>query len=149
MNYADNKTIKTPSNYTIVENLSDTHINQLIELFQKMWWTIGRTKDDVDTLLTSCKVFGIVDTTNNKLVGFARVLTDGIKYAYIYDVMTVESARKIGLGKMMMNYILQHPAFQKVKYFELTCAQDMVGYYEQFGFSEDYGNVAPMRHTIT
>lgn len=81
----------------------------------------------------------------SSLVGFARVLTDELRYAYIYDVMAVEHLRGQGLGKLIMQHILSHPKLKNVKYFELTCVPEMVDYYKKFGFTEDYGKVVAMR----
>lgn len=132
--------------YVIYNELTSDQLDQLHVLMTKMWWCIDRTKDEITIMLKHCIPFAVIDTNTNRLVGFGRVLTDEIKYAYIYDVMTEESLRGIGIGKMIMNAILSHPELSRVKYFELTCAPDMVGYYEKFGFSRDYVGAIALRY---
>lgn len=135
--------------FTIVENLNSDQIEQLLALFHKMWWSTDRTREEVTTLLKSCLVFAVIDEQSKKLIGFARVLTDNMRYAYIYDVMTEEQYRGLGLGKMIMQHIINHPKLTGIKYIELTCAPDMEKYYEKFGFKLDFGNVISMRYTKT
>lgn len=131
--------------FMIVESLTSEQIDQLVMLFHKMWWSAERTKDQVLTLLDSCLAFGLIDE-HKKLIGFARVLTDRMRYAYIYDVMIEEELRSMGLGAMIMQHIINHPKLNNIKYVELTCAPEMENYYVKFGFKCDFGNVIAMRH---
>lgn len=133
--------------YSILNNVTTEQFDQLHTLTQKMWWSTDRTKEEMVTLLKHSLPFAVIDNSTQQLVGFARVLTDEVRYAYIYDVMTDESLRGKGIGKMIMNAILSHPQLSRVKYFELTCAPEMVDYYLKLGFTCDYGIVMPMRFT--
>jgi predicted GNAT family N-acyltransferase len=135
--------------FTIIDQLNSAQIDQLHELFKQMWWTKTqeRTKEDISIMLRNCMSFGVIESDTQNLVGYARVLTDGIKYAFIFDVMAVDYHRGKGLGKMLMDAIIAHPRLKNIKNFELTCAPDMVAFYEKFGFSENYGGeVRPMRY---
>ena len=116
-------------------------------LSQQMWWSTARTKEEIKTMLEHCIPFAVIGNDTQRLVGYARVLTDEVRYAYIYDVMTEEHLRGRGIGKMIMQSILTHPKLSRVKYFELTCTPEMIGYYKQFGFSDEYANVVTMRRT--
>lgn len=132
--------------YAITHDLSPNQITQLMELFKEMWWTKERTESEVSIMLKTSLSFGLVEQSTKNLVGYARILTDEIKYAFIFDVMLVEHLRGTGLGKKLMKAIITHPKLQKITRFELTCAPDMVAFYEKFGFSENYGDKArPMR----
>ncbi len=103
--------------------------------------------EEVLLMLKNCISFGLVENKTQNLVGYARVLTDEIKYAYIFDVMVDEKHRGEGLGKQLLDAIIQHPKLQHIKYFELTCVPEMMAFYENFGFSGDYGEVRPMRYS--
>ena len=129
----------------IVHEFTEVQINQLVDLYKKMWWSKDRTKEEVLTLLKTSVSFGLICDITQKLVGYARVLTDEIKYAFIFDVMLQEPFRKKGLGKTLMNAIITYPKFERITRFELTCVPDLVTFYEQFGFSENYGEVRAMR----
>lgn len=133
--------------FTFIESLAEKHINQLYDLLQQTWWAKGRSMHDVMIMLNNCMSFGIVEDVTQDLIGYARVLTDEIKYAFIFDVMVNENFRGKRLGKMLMEKIISHPRLANVKNFDLTCAPDMISYYEQFEFSQDYGTQSkPMRY---
>ena len=132
--------------FLITQDLTNNQIQELHKLFQQMWWTKERTREEITTMLENSMSFGLIERNTQRLVGYARVLTDEIKYAFIFDVMTVGHHRGKGLGKMLMDAIINHPRLKNVKNFELTCAPDMVTFYEKFGFSDNYGTeVKPMR----
>lgn len=135
--------------YSIVDELSSKHLEQLHELYKQMWWSKDRTREEIVTLLKNCIIVAAIDKESHDLVGFARVLTDELRYAFIFDVMTQENLRGKGLGKLVMQSILKHPKLQQVKYFELTCAPELTSYYEEFGFDADYKNVVPLRLQTT
>lgn len=131
--------------YSIVNKLISEQFDQLHALFQEMWWSKGRTKSDIECLIKNCLIIAIIDNETNELSGFARVLTDEFRYAYIFDVMTQEKLRGMGIGKMIMTHIFTHPRLKDVKHIELTCLPEMANYYKKFGFSKDYKNVIPMK----
>ncbi|MCD6038696.1 MAG: family N-acetyltransferase [Gammaproteobacteria bacterium] len=131
--------------FSFIEKLNETQLDELHALYKKMWWSTDRTKEEIAALLKNSIPFPLINHDTSELVGFARVLTDEFRYAYIYDVMTAEHLRSKGLGKLIMQHILSHPKLQNVKYFELTCVPEMADYYKKFGFTEDYGKVVAMR----
>jgi GNAT superfamily N-acetyltransferase len=67
-------------------------------------------------------------------VGFARVISDFATIAYIGDVFVLESHRGRGLGKWLMECIVQHPALQGLRRWMLT-TRDAHGLYSQVGFT--------------
>ncbi|MBA3660348.1 MAG: GNAT family N-acetyltransferase [Gammaproteobacteria bacterium] len=131
--------------FEIIEILNQKQINQLHTLAKKMWWSNDRTLDEINKMLANCLSFGLIH--NDDLIGCARVLTDEIKYAFIFDVIIEEEYRNKGLSKLLMEAILDHQKLQQITCFDLTCAPDMVAYYEKLGFSKDFINVVPMRFT--
>lgn len=52
-----------------------------------------------------------------------------------------------GLGKYIMDHIIQHEKLKNIKYLELTCKNDMVSFYTKFDFSKNFEVVIPMRRT--
>jgi predicted GNAT family N-acyltransferase len=135
------------NDFELIDQFSHNQIQQLYELLQQTWWAKDRTRADVSTMLKNCMCFGVIETKTQNLVGYARVLTDELKYAFIFDVIAVEYHRGKGIGKMLMDAIIAYPKLKSIKYFELTCAPDMVAFYEKFGFSEKYDReVKPMRY---
>jgi GNAT superfamily N-acetyltransferase len=71
---------------------------------------------------------------NRNQVGFARVISDYVTYAYVGDVFVLDSYRGRGLGKWLMKRIMQHPRLQGLRRWSLV-TEDAQGLYAQFGFT--------------
>ena len=81
--------------YNNVDRLTEAQAIQLHALYQREWWTAGRTLEDVRAMLAgSDHLYGICDGETAQLAGFARVLTDGVFKALVFDV--IDSALPVG-----------------------------------------------------
>lgn len=138
-------TLHLSSKYSLIYELSDHRRDELHQLYQQMWWSNTRTRADVDTILAHSLSIGLVDEETDRLIGFTRIVSDHFKYAFIFDVLLEESYRGRGLGKYLMDAALNHEALQKITAFELHCVEDKVSFYEQFGFSKDFGTAQALR----
>jgi GNAT superfamily N-acetyltransferase len=67
-----------------------------------------------------------------KQIGFARVVTDMVRYAWLGDVFILPEYRGKGLSKWLMASIMEHPQLKGVS-FNLS-TNDAHGLYSQFGF---------------
>jgi predicted GNAT family N-acyltransferase len=131
--------------YVLIDRLSDRQLEQLHGLYQHEWWSTHRTMGDTKKIIkNSSMIFGIVDQQDS-LVAFCRVLTDSCFFAYIYDVIVKPDHRNQGLGNMLLQSVLAHPDLSKLNSMELVCRKDMAEYYQQYGFSTDYGQSVAMR----
>lgn len=136
----------TPPSYVPVDGLAERHVHDLQALYLREWWTKSRSLADVRRMLLNCDlVFGLCDPSDNRLVAFARVLTDGTFKALIFDVIVSPEVRGHGLGRQLMESVIRHPQLKDVKHLELYCLPDMVPFYEAFGFSTEVSGVQLMR----
>ena len=69
----------------------------------------------------------------NQQVGYARVISDLATFAYLADVYIHPSQQGQGLGKWVMQCIMQHPDLQEIRRWTLA-TKDAHGLYEQYGF---------------
>jgi GNAT superfamily N-acetyltransferase len=67
-------------------------------------------------------------------VGFARVISDYATYAYIGDVFVLQAYQRRGLGKLLMERIMQDPRLQGLRRWSLV-TRDAHGLYQEFGFT--------------
>jgi predicted GNAT family N-acyltransferase len=65
--------------------------------------------------------------------------------ALIFDVIVAPNRRDEGLGRHLIEKILQDSDLKKVKHIELYCLPELVPFYEKFGFSTDVSGVSLMR----
>lgn len=121
--------------YTISTNKKDLDIDFIhAYLCHTAYWALGRSKSDVITSIENCWCIGVFDE-NKKQVGFARVATDYVVFAWIMDVFVTEACRGKGVGKMIVEYIVNHPLMAKVNGIGLR-TKDAHGLYEQFDFKK-------------
>jgi len=95
------------------------------------YWANGIPRDVVARSIENSLCFGLY--SDGKQAGFARVITDYATYAYIGDVFVLESFRGRGLGKWLMECIMQHPRLQGLRRWSLVTS-DAHGLYAGFGF---------------
>ena len=77
---------------------------------------------------------GAPTSRSSSQVGFARVISDFATVAYLGDVFVLDAYRGRGLGKWMMECIMQHPSLQGLRRWILL-TRDAHGLYSQFGFT--------------
>jgi N-acetylglutamate synthase-like GNAT family acetyltransferase len=71
---------------------------------------------------------------HEKLIGFARAISDFATFAYLADVFILPEERGKGLSKWLMETIMGHPQLQDLRRFILA-TRDAHSLYAQFGFT--------------
>ena len=96
-----------------------------------IYWTAGRTIEEVQTTIDHSFCFGIY--LNNQQIGFARVITDYVVFAYMMDVFIDEAHRGKGYSIILIEAMMNEPQLQSVKIWRLA-TRDAHHIYEKFGF---------------
>ena len=107
------------------------HLDVIHEFLTNCYWAKGIPREVVARSIEHSLCFGIYD--GKAQVGFTRVISDFATIAYLGDVFVLESHRGRGLGKWMMQCIVQHPALRGLRRWILL-TRDAHGLYAQFGF---------------
>ena len=95
------------------------------------YWAKGIPREVVARSIENSLCFGVY--AEGKQVGFARVVSDYATYAYIGDVFVVEAFRGRGLGKWLMECVVQHPRLQGLRRWSLV-TRDAHKLYAHAGF---------------
>jgi ribosomal protein S18 acetylase RimI-like enzyme len=133
---------------TVIDTADDIERDQLVALFQSAWWTADRTLEEVERMLRgSDVVVGLVDGSPDRLVGFARAITDSTFLAVVLDVVVAADLRGSGLGARLMDELLARPELAAVDSIELVCQPELVAFYRRFGFTDSVGRSLLMRRT--
>ena len=124
----------------LIDQLSDKQVEELHALYQREWWTKDRRIEDVRRMLAGTDILiALEDPESGELVAFARVLTDGVYRAHLFDVIVKESHRGQGLGRAIVDAVVAHPVLSSVEKIILSCKPELVPFYERWGFSTDLG----------
>ncbi|MGC3981189.1 MAG: GNAT family N-acetyltransferase [Steroidobacteraceae bacterium] len=128
-----------------VDSLNEQQTQQLHQLYQQAWWSAGRTLPEVQRLLSGGSlVFAALDT-QDQLIAFSRVLTDGVYKAFIFDVIVAQDYQGTGLGKQLLERIISDPRVRNIKHLELYCLPELIPFYERWGFGTDIAGMQLMR----
>ena len=97
-----------------------------------IYWAAGRTIDEVQTTIDASFCFGIYEDENQ--IGFARVITDYVVFAYLMDVFIDEKHRRKGYSSILIDTMMKEPQLQQVKIWRLATS-DAHFLYEKFDFT--------------
>jgi GNAT superfamily N-acetyltransferase len=95
------------------------------------YWVPGIARASVEKCIKHSLCFGVYG--NGRQIGFARVVTDFVRYAHLLDVFVLPELRGRGIGKLLMERILAHPELQTIVRYTLG-TQDAHGLYARYGF---------------
>ena len=100
-------------------------------LRDESYWARGVSEEALRTAFSHTLCFGVY--RGSEQLGFARVVTDFARIAYLGDVFIKGSARGQGLGKRLVDAVLTHPDLCSIERWVLGTA-DAHELYTRFGF---------------
>ena len=115
---------------SISTNKSKLDLNFIYNYLTHSYWSPGISKQKVVLGIKNSLCFGVYK--NKKQIGFARVVTDYSRFAYLADVFISDSEKGKGFGKLLMKYITERKDLQVDKFILTT--KDAHSLYAQFGF---------------
>jgi len=117
---------------TVSTDKSKLDVPFLQNFLKDIYWAAGRTMDEVKITIDNSFCFGIY--LNDKQIGFARVITDYVVFAYVMDVFIDEKHRGKGYSSVLIERMLNEPMLKEVKIWRLATT-DAHFLYEKFGFT--------------
>jgi GNAT superfamily N-acetyltransferase len=96
-----------------------------------IYWAAGRTIEEVQTTIDSSVCFGIY--LDEVQIGFARVITDYVVFAYLMDVFIADEHRGKGYSSILISAMMNEPVLKEVKIWRLATS-DAHFLYDKFGF---------------
>lgn len=117
--------------YVIDTDRDRLPFDTIIRWLREAYWASARPPEAVrESWAASGAVFGLY--RDDKLVGFARVVTDFVAHAYLADVFIDPEHRGTGIGTWMIDCVINHPDLRRVRW--LLHTRDAHSLYEKFGF---------------
>ena len=101
------------------------------EFLTNSYWAKGRTASEVKETIKNSLCFGVY--LGKKQIGFARVVTDYVIFAYLMDVFIIEAYRGKGYATLLMDYIIKEHQLKEIKRWGLITL-DAHFLYKKFGF---------------
>ncbi len=102
---------------------------------ENSYWAAGIPRETVAVSIENSLCFGAYLRETGRMIGFARVVTDYVTFAYLCDVFVLDEFRSQGVAKQLIRAISEHPVKQKVHSI-LLATRDAHELYRAFGFEE-------------
>jgi GNAT superfamily N-acetyltransferase len=104
-------------------------------LSTQAYWGKYRSRADFEAQLASAwRVVGVYEEATGRQVGFARAVSDGVAFAYLADVFISPEARGAGLGKELVETMIDRGPGAGFRWTLHT--SDAHGLYRKYGFGE-------------
>jgi N-acetylglutamate synthase-like GNAT family acetyltransferase len=133
----DRPTTWTRGTYRVTTDRALVSLDDALALLHDTHWGGTLAHDVLARAMRNSVCFALLD--GERLVGFARAVTDLATYAYLTDVVVAASARGQGLGTWIVECILAHPDLQRVRRITLL-TRDVPAFYARLGFTPGAGD---------
>ena len=118
--------------YRIVSSTENINSEEVLRLLKMTYWANNRTIEQIEESMASSFCYGLFLAEEERLVGFARVISDLATTYYLCDVIIDPEYQHQGLGKALVSHIVNLPQYRKLRGILLT--KDAHGLYEKYGF---------------
>jgi GNAT superfamily N-acetyltransferase len=121
--------------YILKSGFDKMDFSRVTGLLKNSRWVAGiSTEEIVKGAQNSALVVGAF-TSDGLQVGYARVISDKTRFAYILDVYVDENHRRKRIAQSMLNYILSNSELRDACQWALK-TQDAHGVYRKVGFHQ-------------
>ena len=139
--------------FNVIFQLTKAQKNDLMQLYKNEFWSNQRVQRDVEKMLENTDIVVGIENSyspggtlrDRQLIGFCRVLTDFVYRAVLFDVIIHPDYRGQGLGKLLIDTVVEHPDLQQVEHIDLCCLPEMIDFYKQWDFTTELGEFRLMR----
>lgn len=124
--------MKVKIDYSI---LPPENFEELLKLYDLLGWnSLNLTANDLERM---CKQswYAVYAYDEQQLVGMGRVISDGVITGIICGICVLPSYQSKGIGKEIINQIIQHCEQNKVIP-QLMCVESLEPYYKDLGFTK-------------
>ena len=111
------------------KNLLDVHY--IYNYLSKSYWAKDRPKENVEKSIRNSLCFGLY--FDGKQIGFGRVVTDYVVFAYLMDIFIDDRFQGKGYGSILMDHILDFPELKHIESWKLATL-DAHEFYFKKGF---------------
>ena len=118
---------------TVSTDKSKLDVPFIQHFLKDIYWAAGRTIAEVQTTIAHSFCFGIY--LGDKQIGFARVITDYVVFAYVMDVFITEEYRGKGYSSLLIDNMMNEPQLKNIQIWGLATT-DAHFLYRKFGFKE-------------
>ena len=125
--------------YRILDGRENMDLQDIIRLLKSTYWADRRSEEQIGRSVLNSSCYGVYLEEEEKLVGFARVISDYATTYYLCDVVIDQDYRSKGLGTALVSYIESLPLYRGLRGVLIT--RDAHSLYRKFGYEVLDGRV--------
>lgn len=116
------------------------------QLLSQTHWASSRSLETVRISIENSTCFYMM--CDQQLIGFARVITDRVTFAYLSDVVIHQDFQGTGAGTQLIESILNNPQLKDIAQWRLKTTYASA-FYSRFGFNKVSDDIAHMEYYPT
>ena len=124
---------KFDDGYLFTDEKDLVNLDTVFNLLKETYWAKDRSIEIVKKSIENSICFSIL--LSGRQIGFARAISDESTYTAILDLVIDKDFRAMGLGKKLLEFIINNPKIKNTK--KILWTKDSEKLYEKYGFSED------------
>jgi GNAT superfamily N-acetyltransferase len=117
--------------YRVTDERDAVDIEIVTSLLNSTYWAAGREREVIERSIENSTPFSLY--RGSEQIGFARAVTDEVTFAWIGDLVIEPGSRGKGLGRWMMQCVMEHPGVRGAAQ-KFLRTRDAQGLYRSFGF---------------
>jgi GNAT superfamily N-acetyltransferase len=121
--------------FVISTDPAATDLDQVCNFLATTYWAKGLPRHVVEGSIRAALVYNLIDEANGRQAGFARVVSDLTRFAWLSDVFVLEAYRGKGLGGWLVQTVLDDSRLALVGRFLLATA-DAHRLYRRLGWED-------------
>lgn len=119
--------------FAIDNDPAATDLDAVCSFLARAWWSAELPRATLEASVRNALVWNLRVEASGAQVGFARAVTDCVRFGWLSDVFVLEPYRGRGLGAFLLGTLLADPRVAEVERW-LLATRDVHPLYRRFGF---------------
>jgi len=120
----------------LIKSVDEKGLLELIDVYTSAGWWGAENEDNqlINRIIGKSFCF-FVAKIDSKIVGMGRSISDGVCDAYIQDVAVLPDHQGMGIGKMIVQRIVEYLQQNQITWIGLIATPNADAFYGKLGFS--------------
>lgn len=114
----------------IINGFNEEHLPHIVSTIHTQYWAVNTAPELIEKAIRNSFCFSVL--LNGSTIGFARVVSDCARFAWLGDVFILPEHRGKGYSKLLCTHIFSDVRFRSCNW--MLGTKDAHGLYAQFGF---------------
>jgi GNAT superfamily N-acetyltransferase len=108
------------------------HFAEIVELYEAHGWTHAGDPDRLRRAIEASS-YSVVALEEDRVVGFARAMSDEAFAVYIADILVAPDRQRQGIGRTLAEAIMDHYPIDRFHHQVLVAERGAEGFYRKLG----------------